>query len=307
MVQINRVQQPQSTPGRVQGKYRQDSPKPGVIYSPVQRSEGDPEETIQAILHFAREKVQEKRGGKEGQQGKKKQTQKKQKQAQRFNPDKTYLIASPIQETLVQPRQNGCAPTCLAMLLRKYGLVSSAREGYRQIEALRTEGSNYINDVGLSLEDIGLYAQQAGLKARVQRGYSFLSQLEGLLRTLNRGATPLASIQLPGMGNMRHAVLIVAISQHTVTIVDPAHSEIQHMPLVDFQIAWQKENKTQVGVGLAYVEIWAENARGEILQQVMGWDTLLEEFTRDALRFSELAHAVQDSHFSPKVVHFFDD
>ncbi|PIQ24902.1 hypothetical protein COW36_05980 [bacterium (Candidatus Blackallbacteria) CG17_big_fil_post_rev_8_21_14_2_50_48_46] len=309
MVQVNRVQQTQPTqaPGRVQGKHRQDSPEPGVIYGQVHRSEGDPEETIQAILHFAREKVQEKRGGKEGKQGKKKKQAQKKKQAARFDPEKTYMIASPVQETLVQPRQNGCAPTCLAMLLRKYGLVQSAREGYARIEALRTEGAEHLNDVGLSLEAISDYAQQAGLKSRVQRGYSFLSQLEGLLRSLNRGATPIASIQLPGMGSMRHAVLIVGLTQHQVTIVDPARSEIQQMAIEDFQIAWQKEDKTQAGVGLAYIEVWGENARGEVLEQVMGWDSLLEEFTRDATLFSEIATGRKDSRFAPAVVQFFDD
>jgi hypothetical protein len=310
MSQVNRVQSPQpvQTPGRVQGKYKQDSPTPGVIYGQVHRSEGDAEETIQAILHFAREKVQEKRGGKdkEGKQGKKKQQQKK-KDAARFDADKTYMIASPVQETMVQPRQNGCAPTCIAMLLRKYGLVRTAREGYQRVEDLRTAGAEYINDTGLSLEDISTYAQQTGLKARVQRGYSFLSQLEGLLRTLNRGATPIASIQLPGMGSMRHAVLIVGVTQHQITIVDPARSEIQQMAMEDFQIAWQKEEKGQAGVGLAYIEVWGENARGEVLEQVLGWDALLEEFTRDATLFSEIATSRKDSRFAPAVVQFFDD
>jgi hypothetical protein len=310
MAQVNRIQQTPAVqiPGRVQGKkYQQDSPEPGVVYAQVNRSEGDPEETIQAILHFAREKVQEKRGGKEGGKGKKKQDQKKKKQAARFDTEKTYMIASPLQETMVQPRKNGCAPTCIAMLLRKYGLVNNAREGYQKVESLRTAGAEHFNDVGLSLEDISTYAQQAGLKSRVQRGYSFLSQLEGLLRTLNRGATPIASIQLPGMGSMRHAVLIVGITQHQVTIVDPARSEIQQMAIEDFQIAWQKEEKGQAGVGLAYIEVWGENSRGEVLEQVVSWDNLLEEFTRDATLFSEIARDRRNSRFAPAVVQFFDD
>lgn len=309
MSQVNRVQSPQpvQTPGRVQGKYKQDSPTPGVIYGQVHRSEGDPEETIQAILHFAREKVQEKRGGKDKEGKKKKQQQGKKKDAARFDADKTYMIASPVQETMVQPRQNGCAPTCIAMLLRKYGLVRTAREGYQRVEALRTADAEFINDTGLSLEDITTYAQQTGLKARIQRGYSFLSQLEGLLRTLNRGATPIASIQLPGMGSMRHAVLIVGVTQHQITIVDPARSEIQQMAMEDFQIAWQKEEKGQAGVGLAYIEVWGENARGEVLEQVVGWDALLEEFTRDATFFSEIATSRKETRFAPAVVQFFDD
>ena len=57
------IQRPQQ-PGQVDRKYKQDAPKPGVTYAEVHRSEGDPEETIQAILHFTREKIQEKRGGK---------------------------------------------------------------------------------------------------------------------------------------------------------------------------------------------------------------------------------------------------
>jgi predicted double-glycine peptidase len=307
LVQVNRVQPtgPVKAPGRVEKRTHQDTPKPGVTYGQVYRSEGDPEETIKAILYFAQQKVLEKRGGKEG-QGKKKQGQKQPKKPP-YDEDKTYMIASPVEETLVQPRQNGCAPTCLAMLLRKYGQVKTVREGYERVEALRTAGAEHINDVGLSLEDIATYAQQAGLKARVQRGYSFLSQLEGLLRVLNRGATPIASVQLPGMGNMRHAVLIVGITQHLVTIVDPARAEIQQLPIADFQIEWQKEDKTQAGVGLAYVEVWGENARGEIIQETVSWGSIIEEITRDRLFFSEIATARRDSRFAPAVIQFFDD
>ena len=246
MGNINRIQPtPQvQQPGRVERKYKQDAPRPGVTYAEVHRSEGDPEETIQAILHFTREKIQEKRGGKKD--GKKKKQQNKKKQggkgdsaedaSARFDEEKTYMIASPMPDTMVQPRRNGCAPTCLAMLLRKYGQVKSVKEGYARIESLRTAGAEHINDVGLSLEDISTYAQQAGLQSRVQRGYSFLQQLEALLRALNRGTTPIASVQLPGMGNMRHAVLIVGVTQHTVTIVDPAQVEIQKVPIEE--LAW---------------------------------------------------------------------
>lgn len=245
MVQINRIAPAQTpvAPGRVNKKYQQDTPQPGVVYGQVHRSEGDPEETIQAILYFAKEQIHDKRGGQQGKKKKKPPAAKK--DAKRFDEDKTYMIASPVPESMVQPRQNGCAPTCLAMLLRKYGLVHTVRAGYARVEALRTQGAEHINDVGLSLEDISTYAQQAGLKARVQRGYQFLFQLEGLLRTLNRGATPIASIQLPGMGSMRHAVLIVGITQHAVTILDPARPDLYDMPLVDFQIAWQKKRRAK--------------------------------------------------------------
>ncbi len=322
MVNINRIKATPTTqtPGKVSKKFRQDAPEPGVVYGDVHRSEGDAEETIQAILYFAKQKVMEKRGGKDGQ--KKKQQGKKGKSGQqgqqgesgsapdessRFDADKTYMISSPVPESMVQPRQNGCAPTCLAMLLRKYGLVNSVREGYQRVENLRTAEAEVINDTGLTLEDINTYAQQAGLKARVQRGYNFLFQLEGLLRSLNRGATPIASIQLPGMGSMRHAVLIVGITQHTVTIVDPAKPEIQKVPIEDFQICWQKEDKGQAGVGLAYIEIWGENARGEIIKTEVSWDSLIEELYRDGLMFSEIATSRRDSRFKPVVVQFFDD
>lgn len=315
MGNINRIQAtPQvQQPGRVERKYKQDTPKPGITYAEVHRSEGDPEETIQAILHFAREKVREKRGGqKEGKKKKRAQQAKKRKNGasgapeERFDADKTYMIASPMPDTMVQPRRNGCAPTCLAMLLRKYGQVKTVKEGYARIESLRTAGAEHINDVGLSLEDISTYAQQAGLQSRVQRGYSFLQQLEGLLRCLNRGTTPIASVQLPGMGNMRHAVLIVGITQHTVTIVDPAQVEIQKVPLEDFQIQWQKEDKAQAGVGLAYVEVWGENARGEILQTDVSWSSIVEEIYRDKLHVSELGRS-QRGHFDPVLVAFFED
>ncbi len=313
MGNINRVQntpqvRPAQAPGKVNKKYKQDAPKPGVTYAEVHRSEGDPEETIQAILHFAREKVREKRGGKKDgkKDRKKKQQQKKKKDEERFDEDKTYMIASPMPDTMVQPRRNGCAPTCLAMLMRKYGLVNSVKAGYQHIESLRTEGAEHINDVGLSLEDISTYAQQAGLKSRVQRGYSFLQQLEGLLRALNRGTTPIASVQLPGMGNMRHAVLIIGVTQHTVTIVDPAQVNIQKVPIEEFQIQWQKEDKTQAGVGLAYVEVWGENARGDIVQTDVSWDTLIEEIYRDRLHVSEIGRS-QRGHFDPVLVAFFED
>lgn len=316
MVNINRITNTPATqaPGKVSKKFRQDAPEPGVLYGDVHRSEGDPEETIQAILYFAKQKVLEKRGGKDGQ--KKKQQGKKGKQGKagessdessRFDADKTYMIASPVPESMVQPRQNGCAPTCLAMLLRKYGLVRTVREGYQRVESLRTAEAEVINDTGLTLEDINTYAQQAGLKARVQRGYNFLFQLEGLLRSLNRGATPIASIQLPGMGSMRHAVLIVGITQHTVTIVDPAKPEIQSVPLEEFQICWQKEDKAQAGVGLAYIEIWGENARGEVVQTDVSWNSIIEELYRDGLLLTEIATSRRDSRFKPVVVQFFDD
>lgn len=319
MGNVNRIQrgQPVQAPGRVNKTQKQDKPTPGVVYGEVHRSEGDPEETIQAILHFARQKVMEKRGG-EKKGGKKKQKKKKgqgqssgQEQEQsedesRFDENKTYMIASPVPDTMVQPRKNGCAPTCLAMLLRKYGLAKSVKEGYLQIEALRTADSEVINDVGLSLEDISSYAQQAGLKSRVQRGYAFLDQLEALLRVLNRGATPIASIQLPGMGNMRHAVLIVGVTQHEVTIVDPAKAEMQKLPIVDFQICWQKEDKTQTGVGLAYVEVWGEDARGQVIQSSVSWSNIIEEMYRDRTFFSDIAMGRRDSRFQPVIVQFFD-
>lgn len=317
MGNINRIQAtPQvQQPGRVERKYKQDAPKPGVTYAEVHRSEGDPEETIQAILHFTREKIQEKRGGKKD--GKKKKQPNKKKNAgkgnaaedesSRFDEEKTYMIASPMPDTMVQPRRNGCAPTCLAMLLRKYGQVQSVKAGYARIEDLRSAGAEHINDVGLSLEDISTYAQQAGLQSRVQRGYSFLQQLESLLRALNRGTTPIASVQLPGMGNMRHAVLIVGVTQHTVTIVDPAQVEIQKVPIEDFQIQWQKEDKGQAGVGLAYVEVWGENARGEIIQTDVSWSSIVEEIYRDKLQVSELGRRSQRGHFDPVLVAFFDD
>lgn len=309
MVNIKRITSTPATqtPGKVSKKLRQDSPEPGVVYGDVQRSEGDPEETIQAILYFAKQKVQEKRGGKDGQKKKQQPRNKKAKDEERFDEDKTYMIASPVPESMVQPRQNGCAPTCLAMLLRKYGLVSSVKEGYQRVEALRTSGAEVINDTGLTLEDINTYAQQAGLKARIQRGYNFLFQLEGLLRSLNRGATPIASIQLPGMGSMRHAVLIVGVTQHEVTIVDPAKPEIQRVPMADFQLSWQKEEPGQAGVGLAYIEVWGENARGEITHSEVSWSTIIEEMYRDGMVFSEIASQRRDSRFPPALVQFFDD
>lgn len=284
-------------------QYKQDAPTPGVTYAQVFRSPGNPEETIHAILHLTEKRLREKNPDKDQGQGRKKKDQKKKPPV---DEDKVYMIASPMTESMVQPRQNGCAPTCLAMLLRKYGLVRSVLEGYQKVESLRTDGAEYFNDTGMSLEDIASYAQKAGMKARVQRGYSFLSQLEGLLRALNRGTTPIASVQLPGMGNMRHAVLIVGITQHHVTIVDPAKPEIQEVPMDLFQLEWAKEDKTQAGVGLAYIEVWAENARGEVVQQQVGWDALLEELTRDSMYFSDIARSTRKSGFAP-VVQLFPD
>ena len=67
MVNINRIQNTPATqtPGRVNKKFKQDSPEPGVVYGDVHRSEGDAEETIQAILYFAKQQVQDAIGGAE--------------------------------------------------------------------------------------------------------------------------------------------------------------------------------------------------------------------------------------------------
>lgn len=300
MTQIRRISQsPQiKTPGK---QLKQDAPSPGVTYSHVMRS-GDAEETIMAILYLVEKEIRDKEGEKDGKGKKKKKNKKGPKK--KVDEDKEHLIASPINETMVQPRKNGCAPTCLAMLLRKYGQVKTLREGYQKVESSRLEGADVMNDVGMTLENISKHAQNCGLKSRVQRGYSFLFQLEGLLRSLNRGATPIASVQLPGMGNMRHAVLIVGVTQHKVTIVDPAKAEVQELPMKAFQQEWAKEDKTQTGVGLSYVEVWGENSRGEVVHHV-GWDAILEELTRDQMLFSEVAGS-RRSDFPP-VVHFFPD
>lgn len=262
-------------------KFQQDAPVPGEIYSDVLRSEGDPEETIQAILYFAKKQIgdkQEKNGNKKQQQNKK---QKGKQVEKKFDEDKTYVICSPVSETMVQPRKNGCAPTCLAMLLRKYGLVRTVQEGYSKVENLRGKDSKYLNDNGMSLEDISSHAQTLGLKARVQRGENFIFQLEGLLRSLNRGATPIASIQLPGMGTMRHAVLIIGVSNEKITIIDPAEIEVKELTIPEFLKAWNKQDVSGTyGVGLAYVEVWGPKPQGEVREQ-LDWMAVFEEFTRD--------------------------
>ncbi|MBC7475972.1 MAG: hypothetical protein H7263_16945, partial [Candidatus Sericytochromatia bacterium] len=179
---INRLQPTRTTEARK--TFKQDAPIKGEVYSNVFRSEGNAEETIQAILYFAKKKVNEKE--EKGQQGKKGQQNKKQNkqestEEQKFDENKTYVISSPVGETMVQPRKNGCAPTCLAMLLRKYDLVKTVREGYQKVETLRGKDAQYLNDVGMSLEDISAHAQKLGMKSRVQRGENFIFQLEGLL------------------------------------------------------------------------------------------------------------------------------
>jgi hypothetical protein len=280
---INRFQPVKTTEPK---KFQQDTPVKGEIYSNVFRSEGDPEETIQAILYFAKKKIGDKEEkGKNKQQ--QQQNKKKKPEEKKFDENKVYVISSPVAETMVQPRKNGCAPTCLAMLLRKYSLVKTVQEGYQKVENLRGKDAKHLNDTGMSLEDISFHAQSLGLKARVQRGENFIFQLEGLLRCLNRGATPIASIQLPGMGSMRHAVLIIGITSEKVTIIDPAEIEVKDLSIPEFQTAWGKQGAASYGVGLAYVEVWGPRPQGEVQEQ-MDWMSVFEEFTKDKMAFSTL-------------------
>ncbi len=277
---INRFQ-PVKAPAETK-KFQQDAPVKGEVYSDVFRSEGDPEETIQAILYFAKKKIGDKE--EKGQGGKKQQQQKQKKKEpeKKFDENKVYVISSPLKETMQQPRKNGCAPTCLAMLLRKYSLVNTVEEGYNKVEMLRGKDAKHLNDTGMSMEDISFHGQSLGLKSRVQRGENFIFQLEGLLRCLNRGSTPIASIQLPGMGSMRHAVLIIGITNEKVTIIDPAEIEVKELSIPEFQTAWGKQSMSSYGVGLAYVEVWGPRPQGKI-QEHMDWMSVFEEFTKDKL------------------------
>lgn len=286
---ISRFQEPLKT--RDVKKFHQDTPNKGEIYGDVFRSEGDPEETIQAILYFAKKKLGDKE--EKGNQKKKQQQNKKKNKEPQFDENKNYVISSPVSETMVQPRKNGCAPTALAMLLRKYSLVKTVQEGYQKVEMLRTKDSKYLNDVGMSLEDIAFHAQNLGLKARVQRGENFLFQLEGLLRSLNIGATPIASIQLQGMGSMRHAVLIIGVSNEKITIIDPAQIEVVEMTIPEFKIAWGKQGNSDYGVGLSYVEVWGPKPQGKI-QSHLDWMSVFEEFTKDKISFSDISYRKSD-------------
>ncbi|MFN8672693.1 MAG: cysteine peptidase family C39 domain-containing protein [Candidatus Sericytochromatia bacterium] len=288
-LRINRLQPVKTTEVK---KHQQDVPLKDTVYSDVFRSEGDPEETIEAILHFAKKQVgdKEEKGNKKKKQEQNKKTKKAEKQ---FDEDKTYVISSPLSETMVQPRKNGCAPTCLAMLLRKYGLVKTVQEGYAKVETLRGKDAKHLNDVGMSLEDISFHARSLGLKSRVQTGENFIFQLEGLLRALNRGCTPIASIQLPGMGTMRHAVLVIGVSNKKVTIIDPAKIEVQDLTIPEFQKAWGKQGVASYGVGLAYVEVWGPKPQGEIKEQ-LDWMSVFEEFTKDKIMFSEVHYKKSD-------------
>lgn len=301
---INRLQPLKTTESK---KYKQDSPGKGEIYSNVYRSEGNPEETIQAILYFAKKKIGDKqekgKQGKNGQQGQQNNKKKNQEEESKYDENKTYVISSPVSETMVQPRKNGCAPTCLAMLLRKYSIVKNVQEGYQRVEKLRGKDAQFLNDVGMSLEDISTHAQSLGLKSRVQRGENFIFQLEGLLRSLNIGATPIASIQLPGMGTMRHAVLIIGISNHKVTIIDPAEIEVKDMTIEEFQKAWGKQSSASYGVGLAYVEVWGPKPAGEIREH-LDWMSVFEEFTRDKLSINAIYY--QKSNVVPVITLFPD-
>jgi hypothetical protein len=297
---INRFQPVKTTEVK---KFHQDTPKNGEIYSDVLRTEGDPEETIQAILHFAKKKIDEKQEREGGGKNKQQQQKKKKKDEKKFDENKVYVISSPLAETMQQPRKNGCAPTCLAMLLRKYGLVKTVQEGYQRVELLRTKDAKHLNDTGMSLEDIAFHAQSLSLKARVQRGENFIFQLEGLLRSLNRGCTPIASIQLPGMGSMRHAVLIIGISSEKVTIIDPAEIEVKELSITEFQTAWGKQHPSSYGVGLAYVEVWGPRPQGEVKEH-MDWMAVFEEFTKDKMSFSSLHY--QRSNIVPVITLFPD-
>lgn len=292
---ISRIQPLKTVEARK--KYRQDVPEKGKIYSDVFRSEGDPEETIEAILYFTKKKLGDKEEGR-----KKKEQVKKKKEEKKFDENKTYVISSPLSETMTQPRKNGCAPTCLAMLLRKYGLVKDVKEGYAKVETLRGKDAKVLNDTGMSLEDISTHSQTLGLKSRVQRGENFIVQFEGLLRSLNIGATPIASIQLPGMGSMRHAVLIIGISNEKVTIIDPAQIEVQDMTIEEFQKAWGKQGASSYGVGLAYVEVWGPTAQGKVHEH-LDWLSVFEEFTKDKLMISSTNYRKSDI---PAVIPLFN-
>lgn len=288
---INRLQPLKTTEPK---KYKQDSPAKGEVYSNVYRSEGNAEETIQAILYFAKKKIGDKEEkGKQGNRGQQQNKKKNQEEENKYDENKTYVISSPVSETMVQPRKNGCAPTCLAMLLRKYNLVKGVKEGYAKVETLRGKDAQFLNDVGMTLEDISMHAQTLGLKSRVQRGENFIFQLEGLLRSLNIGATPIASIQLPGMGTMRHAVLIIGISNHKVTIIDPAEIEVKDMTIEEFQKAWGKQTSSSYGVGLAYVEVWGPKPSGEV-KEYLDWMAVFEEFTRDKLSINSAYYQKSD-------------
>lgn len=291
MSDISRISrlQPKITESK---KYKQDSPVKGEIYSNVFRSEGNAEETIQAILYFAKKKVGDK-DEKGNKQKKQDQQNKKKKEEEKFDENKVYVISSPVKETMVQPRKNGCAPTCLAMLLRKYNLVKTVQEGYQKVENLRGKDAKFLNDVGMTLEDISYHAQSLGLKSRVQTGENFIFQLEGLLRSLNIGATPVASIQLPGMGTMRHAVLIIGVSNEKVTIIDPAEVEVKDMTIEEFQKAWNKQSASSYGVGLAYVEVWGPKPAGEVKEH-LDWMSVFEEFTRDKLSINSIYYKKSD-------------
>jgi len=275
-------------------RFKQDSPEKGKIYSDVYRTGGkDGQEIIKKIITLVEKKLYD--DDKDGQKQKKKQQQNKKDQNKKepsveVDDNTVYAISSPVSDTIVQPRKNGCATTCLAMLLRKYGLVDSPAEGYMKVEQVRFQdgGGKLLNDVGAKLSDIAHYARLLGLKSRERRGERFLSQFAGLLESLNIGSTPIASIQVPGMGEQRHAVLVVGITQHKVTIVDPAQKEIVEMSVKSFQKAWAKENIKYGSFleGLAYVEVWGPFPQGEI-KQYIDWQTLMEEFTRDIVEIDE--------------------
>jgi len=273
-------------------KLKQDIPQQNTVYSNVYRSEGKAEETIQAILYFAKKQIGDKEEKGNNQNRNKNNKNKKDEKGKnkkvdesQFDENKTYVISSPVLETMQQPRKNGCASTSLAMLLRKYGSVSSVQEGYAKVETLKNQGAKNLNDTGMSLENISTYAQMLGLKARIQRGENFISQLEGLLRALNIGATPIASIQLPGMGTMRHAVLVIGISNKNVTIIDPAEIDVKEISIPEFQKCWAKQDVASYGVGLAYVEVWGAKPAGKVFQE-MDWLSVFDEFTKDKLSFS---------------------
>jgi len=269
----------------------------------VHRTGGEPREIIQKIVQAAKRQTEDKKDG----QGRGKRSRQPQNQHEEEREDEIVSIASPVPESMAQPRENGCAATCIAMLLRKYALVSSVREGYAKVEGHRHgRGGGRLNDVGMSLEDITQTAQSLGLKARIQRGPQFLSQLEGILEAINRGATPILSIQQPGMGEQRHAVLAIRATNKGVSILDPARGEIRDLDFRSFKQLWMKEAiaRGSVNEGLAFIEVWGPTPRGEIFD-TPAWDMILEEFLRDRL---ELSHqALGRTTQAAVLIHFFDE
>ncbi|MBC7476435.1 MAG: hypothetical protein H7263_19305, partial [Candidatus Sericytochromatia bacterium] len=61
----------------------------------------------------------------------------------------------------------------------------------------------------------------------------------------------------------------------------------------EFQKAWNKQDMSSYGVGLAYVEVWGAKPNGEI-KEYSDWMSVFDEFTQDKLSINPIYYRKSD-------------